>query len=937
MSVGGPLGQALVGRERELAELVDAWAAGGAIVVRGAAGVGKSRLVRELLSRAEGSGGAVLLGRCTAAAGATPLRPIREALLGAARRGVVPGPELDPYRPILAAVVPDWSDRSAPVPDDWTVLLGEATVRLLAQVGVGTRAVLLVEDLQWADPETCAVVEYLADNLAGTSALLVVTVRDGVPGSGTDLAGEMLRRRVAGELVVGALDRSGVLELARSLLGDRELPAELVDVVVDRSEGVPLLVEELLAAARGSGWETVAATVPGSVLTSVELRLEELPEDGRRLLAVAALLGRFFDWRLAAGAAGVREDVAARMLDEAVRAGLVDAEERGFRFHHALICDAVRTATPPAELELLAERALALVDEPSADVERCLLAADLAARAGRPERAAELLAVAARSAMEAGALDSAAEFATRARRLAPADRDADRALLEISAMRGDVSTAVAIGERLLLADGDPDESADVRLLVGEAELAAGRFGRAADHAESISALDVDDARRARAAALAAHAALGHEDHERAVDRAGEALELARAVGDAAVQCEALEVIGRVARGADLEAAERAFQRAYDVAEAASLPVWRVRALQELGTVDLYDTLRLDRLRAARDQAVDIGALATMAMVDLQLAAAHNERGETLDAIDAARRCAEVSRRLGLSSLAMAHAVEAMAHARRGDEPAMRHALGAAHATGQDTGYVAASEWGNVVPILHVVRGDLPAAAAALDRGMQELRRQPTTTFPFPGLWALVRTLVDDGGEAARAEVAGLSVDTPVSRRTLTAAEAVALGRAGEAGAAASRFAAVDDDLDFDGGQFRRSLLRLLVAPAAHADGWGVPEPWLREALARFESLGLDALAGRARRELRRVGAPVPRRSAVATSSVPPSLAALGVTAREVDVLRLAAAGSASREIAEQLFISPRTVDKHLERLVQKTGLPRSRFGELLREADGLRT
>ena len=82
---------------------------------------------------------------------------------------------------------------------------------------------------------------------------------------------------------------------------------------------------------------------------------------------------------------------------------------------------------------------------------------------------------------------------------------------------------------------------------------------------------------------------------------------------------------------------------------------------------------------------------------------------------------------------------------------------------------------------------------------------------------------------------------------------------------------------------------------------------------------------------------MPRRSAVAASSVPPSLAALGVTAREVDVLQLAATGCTSREIAEQLFISPRTVDKHLERVVQKTGVARSGFAELLRDADRLGT
>ena len=72
--------------------------------------------------------------------------------------------------------------------------------------------------------------------------------------------------------------------------------------------------------------------------------------------------------------------------------------------------------------------------------------------------------------------------------------------------------------------------------------------------------------------------------------------------------------------------------------------------------------------------------------------------------------------------------------------------------------------------------------------MVVLRRNPDAAQPFPGLWALLRTLNDDEGAAARREVAELAVDTPVSRELLLAAEALALGRAGDRDAAAARFA-----------------------------------------------------------------------------------------------------------------------------------------------------
>ena len=75
-------------------------------------------------------------------------------------------------------------------------------------------------------------------------------------------------------------------------------------------------------------------------------------------------------------------------------------------------------------------------------------------------------------------------------------------------------------------------------------------------------------------------------------------------------------------------------------------------------------------------------------------------------------------------------------------------MAAALATGEDADYVELMVWGNVIPVFHLVTGDLSAAAAALDRGMEVLRRRPAAVVPFPGLWALVRTLLDDGGEAA---------------------------------------------------------------------------------------------------------------------------------------------------------------------------------------------
>ena len=179
----------------ELGALQDAWRTAGTVrVVRGAAGIGKSRLVRELGVWATVQGGLVLAGRATPGSSATPLRPLREALLAGARRGLQPGDDLAPFRPALAAVVPEWGSSNDAAAVESSLLLGEAILRLLTSAAGGHTAVLAIDDLQWADPETLAVAEYLADNLEGSPVLLVLLLRDGEPGPGADLAASLVAR-----------------------------------------------------------------------------------------------------------------------------------------------------------------------------------------------------------------------------------------------------------------------------------------------------------------------------------------------------------------------------------------------------------------------------------------------------------------------------------------------------------------------------------------------------------------------------------------------------------------------------------------------------------------------------------------------------------------------------------------------------------------------
>jgi DNA-binding NarL/FixJ family response regulator len=102
------------------------------------------------------------------------------------------------------------------------------------------------------------------------------------------------------------------------------------------------------------------------------------------------------------------------------------------------------------------------------------------------------------------------------------------------------------------------------------------------------------------------------------------------------------------------------------------------------------------------------------------------------------------------------------------------------------------------------------------------------------------------------------------------------------------------------------------------DGWGRPVEQLRAELAVFDATGETRLARTCRDLLRRAGATVPRRGR-GDSTVPPRLRAVGVTSREMDVLGLVAQGLTNAQIAERLFLSPRTVETHVANLLSKTG------------------
>jgi len=305
----------LVGRDEEARHLQAALAAagagrGGTVLVTGEAGIGKSRLVRETTRAAGERGFMVLAGRAVAGGVPTPFRPFAEALAAAGRAGRLPeGGDLDPFRPALGRLIPQWRQPQV-AGDESLVFLGEALLRLLRALSLEAGGCLLVlEDLHWADGETLALLEYLADNLAAERVLCLGTLRDEDGVVAAALAGVLEVRGSAAVLPLGRLDPAAMARMALACVGGTDLPGAVQSFVAERAEGIPFLVEEVLAGLIGDGtlaerdgrWhatDLAGAGLPDTFADAVHDRLEGLEADSRQVLCAAAVLGRRFDWAL---------------------------------------------------------------------------------------------------------------------------------------------------------------------------------------------------------------------------------------------------------------------------------------------------------------------------------------------------------------------------------------------------------------------------------------------------------------------------------------------------------------------------------------------------------------------------------------------------------------------------------------------------------------
>jgi DNA-binding CsgD family transcriptional regulator len=434
-----------------------------------------------------------------------------------------------------------------------------------------------------------------------------------------------------------------------------------------------------------------------------------------------------------------------------------------------------------------------------------------------------------------------------------------------------------------------------------------------DEAEELldGAAEYDEA---GSAVLRAGIALGRFRHDEALGHARHALEV---VGDdrPGVACEAWELIGRTERGHDVLRAEEAYEQGFRIAERHDLGHWRSRMLTELAALDTVARRPTeDRLLAAR-------AVATAAQIDWYLNIVRLRNHDLDGALVAVNAGIEQMTRLQLPLLGPAYLLRGFAHGLAGRFDEMEADIEAGLAIDPTNIVLIAGEHAHTRAPVALAYARYEEARSEFALAMTWYRKHPGQLFTLRGAWALLETVLGDGpeaGDAAREEVrSGEQATTPATWFALRYADAVAAGRAGDKDGAARIFA--DAEWSMPGREPWIELhLRALVAQAAARDGWGDPVTWFRQALDGMVEIGQTEAASATRAAMREAGIPVPRKSK-GPQRVPAHLQRLGVTEREYDVLELAVEGLTNAAIAERLFLSARTVEVHVGRLLQRTG------------------
>ncbi|MDX3112336.1 AAA family ATPase [Streptomyces scabiei] len=950
-----------------------------ALLIGGEAGVGKTRLVEEFAAAAGRRGAVVALGGCVEiGADGLPFAPFSTALR-ALRRALpdelaacAAGQEQE-----LARLLPELGQsRTGRHDEEGMARLFELTARLLERVAAEHTVVLVLEDLHWADASTRHLLSYLLRTLRTGRLVVLATYRaDDIHRRHPlrPLLAELDRLRTVRRLELARLTRDEVCRQIAGILAHEPDPAQ-VDDIFERSDGNAFFVEELAVAAH----EGCCTGLTDSLRDLLLVRVETLPESAQHVARIVAEGGSTVEYRLLDAVARLAEDDLIEALRAAVNANLLLAtpDGDGYRFRHSLVREAVSDDLLPGERARLNRRyAEALQDDPTlvpAD-ERVMRLASYWYHAHDPAKALPAVLDASVEARSRRAYSEQLRLLERAMELwESAPQDVRAALRPVDYTEAYPPCGCDPATTPLRYLDLMAEAAVAGRYCGERERALKIAKRALRLLE-----DEDDPLRAawfwmQRSRLARSLGRGSGREELAT-----AQELLRGLPPSAVHAEVLTHIANWstihAPGPEAyDAAERAVQYARMVGSRET----ELDARQILGVLMVHAghiEAGLAELHEVRERALaeDAPSVALNAYVNLpsELEAV----GRSQEAVPMLEKGLDFARRHGppdTEAWVWGNLAESLLSLGRWDEA--DRACAAAGRVGQ--GVAVRGVHATLRAELALARGDLTEAERQLDAGRNFFGSQehaPQHHLPLTRLAvqlaaaqgrpldarAHVEPVLDRGfplgtqRDAWPLLLAAASVEADA--RALPAADAGRAGLLARIRAAAKKLVTIapvwqahelwvraellraegrtapDDwcevvtaferlERPYDLARTRYRLAEALLATGGESERDRAAE-LLRLAHAVAAHLGARPLADAVAllgRRARLLLAPVAGRTDAPAAPADP-LAALGLTSRERDVLRLVSEGRTNRQIAEELFISPKTASVHVSNILSK--------------------
>jgi DNA-binding CsgD family transcriptional regulator/tetratricopeptide (TPR) repeat protein len=911
------MGQEVVGRTGETrsgARFLSALGSDepGVLGIVGPAGIGKTTVWRHVLRTAGGAGCRVLAARPgptekDAAFGVLTdlLRTVDDDALAE-----LPAPQL---RALSAALLRGDPDLQV---DPQAVCA--AVLTLVARLADDRSVVLAVDDMQWADPSSVRVLDYVARRVEGLRVGLVLATRvsdddDGQLGLPPALFGAQTR-----ELILTPLAADSLGQIIHQQLG-RTLPLRSLLRVQTLSGGNPLFALELARALPDDRAGYEAFELPLDLRELTNARIERLPEGTRRaLVAAAAQDSPTVD--LVASALEVVPSTVAEDLDSAVAAGLVAVSpgSTAVHFSHPLYAVGVLELASPQERRSVHRRLAQVVPGLEERARHAALGS-----AGTDSAIAALLDVAADLARRRGAPGAAAELAVQARDKTPADCPEDRARRSVAVASycfhaGDLRKARTILEALT----DPQRGSSVR---GEA---LGLLGEVRYHQDSFpqamvlfeAALACQDLTPRLACRIQLHMAYGEVasgNFEAGQVHSRRALERLETVTDDALLANALAVatIADYMVGEGLD--ENRLNRALALEDPFAQVAMSLRPSLIAGYLMLFEG-RLAHaeslLTGCREAARQRGDESDIPLVSSCLSWVEVWQGRLEEAERYAQEALDISRLLGSEAaecLALAYASVPAAFAGRTEQARMR--AGQAMALAPKTGVAVANRWAAWgLSVAGLMDDDATAVHAALGEfihGVEEfgLPEPVSAMFLADEIEALVAL-----GELRRADhLTDLLEETARRHHRSWALVAALRSRAllhFVEGALDAAALSADEALQYCAGlELRIEVGRTLLLAgriARRRKQKGQARGRLEQAVELFAQTGCQVLHARAVAELERVG----------------GHGALLLTATEQQVAALSASGLTNRAVAAQMGISPKTVESNLSRTYRKLGI-----------------